>query len=138
MIEVFEQSDVSTSAADFQADGTAAPGTTGRLADAGHIHPSSSVGYEIVSVDLVSSFYDGAAYRVPTPTSVSAPAGYKVVGGGFKPAAPISSNIVAITSYPTSDGSEWNVTNLTGWGAYGSSTTVIGTLYAVCLAIALY
>jgi hypothetical protein len=135
MIEVFDTADVSTSSIDFQADGSAAPGTTGRLADAGHVHPSSSPAYEVVSSEVISSYYDGVTYRVPgNAGSVSAPAGYRVVGGGFSLGPSAASNILDLTTYPSTDGSAWNVM-ASAFGSYVNSTQVVGTVYAICLAV---
>lgn len=56
---------ISTSAADFQMDGTAAAGSTGRVADAGHVHPTDTS-----RAPTASPTFTGHV-TVPTPTNAT-------------------------------------------------------------------
>lgn len=117
-VSVLEPSDVSASASDFQPDGTAAPGETGRVADAGHVHPASapSLGYQVVTQVVQSGLIN---------VTVQAPAGCVVVGGGYsRPDGAV--RLPWQTNAPTSDGSGWVLKGQTG---DGYTTTV----YAICV-----
>ena len=167
---ILQTADISTSSADFQAPGTAAPGSTGRLADAGHVHPAASVGYQIVTgtftatgdmVDGVNCGLDPSTILHAT-VSVSAPSGYKVVGGGYELATGVWSGtpwngdnwgIVIVPAHasggdglyqngPASDGSSWEFNAWIGFdgslsspaGAAPASTPLV-TVYAICLEV---
>lgn len=118
-VNVLAPSDISASSSDFQPAGTAAPGTTGRVADAGHVHPATApaLGYQIVT----------QAFTVGSVASgtVNAPAGYKVVGGGFSLDA---GELYMKTNAPLADGSGWTV-----YGTFPVGGGATLTVYAICV-----
>lgn len=150
---VLAPADISTSATDYQADGTAAPGTTGRIADAGHVHPSSTtLNWEYVTLQVYPTVpVTGGDWTIPSgPYTVSAPTGYKVVSGGYNGSQYIPSGaystggaLYGVTSAPASDGSSWTVTapnlqsQVGNFGSGGNNTayTVI-TVWAICIQVA--
>jgi hypothetical protein len=171
LTNVMQTADVSTSAADFLAPGTADPGSSGKLADAAHVHPGSgswSLGYEIVSQDISTGGGGLAANGIlDASVTLSAPTGKKVVGGGFKlltgtwPSGQGHNGLVwemavytggdngstgptATGLYqngPASDGSSWNFhaflmsSKLDVGTTYDvPASTVVGTVYAICIA----
>lgn len=71
--------------------------------------------YEVASE--VVSFPPGA-----TTQTIEAPTGKKVLSGGYQ-----SGSVQAIESFPSADGSSWNVTAVNN-----GSSSVSATLYAVC------
>jgi hypothetical protein len=123
--DLLETSDISASATDFQADGTAAPGATGRVADAGHVHPAGSLGYQIVTQEA-SSAIGGAQW--PITLTVGAPTGCKVVGGGFS-LDTASSLSFLVANAPLADGSGWTVQG----EIHGGGTGYTMTVYAICV-----
>lgn len=128
-VSVLEPSDISTSASDFQADGTADAGSTGRVADAAHVHPAganSALGYQIVT-EVVSFTSLAPAINA----TVSAPAGCNVVGGGFSATSPEGNTnlfLNALVNAPVPDGSGWTVT-----GAVNQEINGTVTVYAICV-----
>lgn len=144
---VLTPSDISTEATDFQADGTEAPGTTGRVADAGHVHPSSTPGlvYQVVNSDPVLAAYSNGAgaYSMGGATlvvTVDAPTGFVIIGYGFEEA-----NGSGMGVYPPAGGGSVVVssdgTSVTFTGVVGTVPTQnesVGTCYATCIGIALY
>lgn len=138
-VDILEVSDISALADDFQADGTVAPGTTGRVADAGHVHPASpaSVGYQIVTTTVSPTVPNGSGdYVVPRPITVTvdAPSGHSVVGGGYNLTtygSPLDT--VPTTNGPSSDGSSWVFEADFGVGPWGSDTLTLATVYAICI-----
>jgi hypothetical protein len=137
-VDILEESDVSTSSADFQADGTAAAGSTGRVADAGHVHPAaSSSTYQIVTEDILAKWtYPGNSYgpgspfwNDDVPFVVAAPTGYAAVNGGYT--LPGQSSVVA--GGPSSSGDRWQM-NSNPFGTSGTYNSVLGQMYAICVA----
>lgn len=94
--DILEVSDISTSAGDFQANGTALAGSTGRVADAGHVHPSSSsaVSFQLITQNLTFS-------EAVFPYTLNAPTGYAIVGLGL----PVGNTGTYTTLYNGTDGS---------------------------------
>lgn len=60
--------DVSTSAADFQPLGIQSPGSTGRVADAGHVHPTDGV---VLMTDAAGTVVSETSYGQSTVVGVS-------------------------------------------------------------------
>ena len=120
-VNVLDPSDISTSASDFQKDGTAAPGSTGRVADAGHIHPAAApaLGYQIITQE---STLGGSGVNV----TVYAPIGCKVVGGGFSLST--GNALYMSANGPLADGSGWTVQG--DFPVAGSGTI---NVYAICM-----
>lgn len=114
--EILTQPDISTSSSDFQpASVTASPGATGRVADAGHVHPEpeTALGYQIITGTVVTPPNDGGQtessgiFPVSFTLNVPAPTGYSVVSGSVQGAAGVWSGL--ISSYADSNGRAWSV-----------------------------
>lgn len=157
--EILTQPDISTLSSDFQPEGTATPGSTGRVADAGHVHPSgpgTPVGYQIITLDVVSdtSFNGpGTGYYADNSSgefngsgnsqiTIDAPAGYILIQGGYNGIAPgvngdYRGDGVEVSGYPAMDGSSWTVSMSQpyGWGLSPTNDTVIGNLWGICIQV---
>lgn len=141
-LNILETSDVSSLASDFQEDGTAAPGVTGRLADAGHVHPAiqTQVGYQVVTQDYsIESNNTGQEVTIVGPFTVTAPTGMKITGASYRT---YSGNTWAagfdgaaqVWNAPSADGSQWLFYgDLLVSPSAPAVGTVILTLYATCV-----
>lgn len=112
-------------------------GVTAVFADKSHV----PAGPTSAQYAINSSAGNGSSWIVGIPGDsytmsgcVSAPAGTKVVGGGFSVPPDITSDVLVTSSTPAADGSSWNI-NANVSGDLMSTTDSPITVYAICMAV---